>query len=138
MKGSKSSRYKNLTKLFTLDKNADDHLLRDLGDSVFLFHLHLLQVLDEAIRSGLYAHHVVMLRQILENISSFLGKGNINYVLSQIGVNDPENVANTINSLSHKDAYYYQSNLMAPAVETVLKDVFGKLLEKYKFSFNRG
>ena len=74
-----------------------------------------------------------MLRQALENIASFFGRGNIGYTLAQIGIEDHENAANVINSLSHKDAYYYQSDLMPPAVEAVFRDVFAKLLEKYKF-----
>ena len=137
-KGEKSDRYKNLTKLYIL-KNIDGaYALGTPRNSVFLFHLHLLQLLDEATRGQLFAHHVVMLRQALENIASFFGKGNIGYTLAQIGIEDYENAANVINSLSHKDAYYYQSELMPPAVEKVFRDVFTKLLEKYQFALHAG
>lgn len=137
-KGEKSDRYKNLTKIFFL-KNIDGaYALRTPRNSVFLFHLHLLQILEEASRDQLYTHHVVMLRQALENIASFFGRGNIGYTLAQIGIKDHENAANVINSLSHKDAYYYQSDLMPPAVEAVFRDVFAKLLEKYKFALHAG
>jgi hypothetical protein len=95
-------------------------------------------VLDSANKSDLYMHHVVLLRQALENIASFFGRGNIGYTLSQIGVEDAENAANVINSLSHRDAYYYQSDLMSPAVQTVFKDIFAKLLDKYKFALHAG
>lgn len=132
-KGSKSSRYKNLTKLCILTKNGDALSLDTPKNGVFLFHLHVLQLLVEASRSELYAHHIVMLRQVLENVASFLGRGNIGFTLTQIGVTDAENAANVINSLSHKDAYHYQSNLMPPAVQTVFRDVLEKLLDKYKF-----
>jgi len=79
-----------------------------------------------------------MLRQALENIASFFGRGNIGYTLAQIGVEDFEGAANVINSLSHKDAYYYQSDLMSPAVEVVFRDIFTKLLDKYKFALHAG
>jgi hypothetical protein len=137
MKGEKSNRYKNLTKLFVLSRIGDIYSLKTHKNGVFLFHLHLLQTLEEATRNQLYAHHVVMLRQLLENISSFLGKGNIGYTLSQIGVEDVENAVNIINSLSHRGTYYYQSDLMAPGVEIVFRDVFVKLIDKYKFIIQR-
>ncbi|UDU80670.1 AAA family ATPase [Pseudomonas sp. HN2-3] len=137
-KGGKSERYKKLTKIFVLRNRGGEYILGAPGDSVFLFHLHLLKLLDEAGREQLYAHHVVMLRQALENISSFFGKGNIGYTLAQIGVEDHEDAANVINSLSHKDAYYYQSDLMSPAVEVIFRDVFTKLLDKYKFALHAG
>lgn len=133
-KGGKSDKYKNLTKLFVLKNNDEKYTLSTPRNSVFLFHLHILQILDKAKEEQLYTHHVVMLRQALENISSFFGRGNIGYTLSQIGIEDHENAANIINSLSHKDAYYYQSNLMPTEVEKVFRDVFDKLLEKYKFA----
>lgn len=132
-KGSKSNRYKNLTELCILTKKGDVLSLDIPKNGVFLFHLHVLHILVEASRSELYMHHIVMLRQVLENVASFLGRGNIGFTLTQIGVTDAENAANVINSLSHKDAYYYQSDLMPPAVQTVFRDVLEKLLDKYKF-----
>ncbi|HBO4310609.1 TPA: AAA family ATPase [Pseudomonas aeruginosa] len=137
-KGEKSDRYKHLAKLFILKNLGGEYTLGTPRNSVFLFHLHLLQLLEEASKEQLYSHHVVMLRQALENIASFFGRGNIGYTLAQIGVEDYENAANVINSLSHKDAYYYQSDLMSPAVEAVFKDVFAKLLDKYKFALYVG
>lgn len=132
-KGSKSDRYKNLTELCILTKKGDVLSLDSPKSGVFLFHLHVLQLLDEASRSELYMHHIVMLRQVLENVTSFLGRRGIGFTLTQIGVADPESAANVINSLSHKDAYYYQSDFMPPAVQTVFRDVLEKLLNKYKF-----
>ncbi|MGD2118954.1 MAG: AAA family ATPase [Chromatiales bacterium] len=133
MKGEKSGRYKNLTKLFVLNKRNSEFELESPNASVFLYHLHLLQTLENAIRENLFAHHFVLLRQVLENVASFLGRGNIGYALTQIGVEDVESATNIINSLSHKDAYYYQSDVMAPNEEALFKDIFRKLLEKYQF-----
>lgn len=137
-RGEKSGRYKKLTKLFILGKSGDELSLDNPGGNVFLYHLHLLQALAEANRTQLYAHHVVLLRQVLENVASFLGVGRVSFALEQIGVDDVESTANTINSLSHKDAYYTQSDLMPPSVEVVFKDVFAKLLAKYPFVLHAG
>lgn len=132
-KGEKSSRYKKLTKLFILGKSGEDFFLENPSKNVFLYHLHLLQALDEASRVKLYGHHMVLLRQALENIASFLGVGSMSYALEQIGVENVESSANTINSLSHKDAFYYQGDLMAPAVEVIFRDILKKIQDKYQF-----
>jgi energy-coupling factor transporter ATP-binding protein EcfA2 len=132
-KGSKGSRYKNLTKLCVLTRNGDALSLDTPKNSVFLFHLHVLQLLDAASKGELFMHHIVMLRQVLENVASFMGRSNFGFTLTQIGVTDADNAASVINSISHKDAYYSQSNLMPPAVQTIFRDVLEKLLAKYKF-----
>ncbi len=137
-KGEKSSRYKKLTKLFILGKSGGVLSLDNPKGNVFLYHLHLLQTLEEAGRTQLYAHHMVLLRQVLENVASFLGVGRMSFALEQIGVENVESTANTINSLSHKDAYYAQSDLMPPSVEAVFRDVFAKLLAKYPFALHAG
>lgn len=137
-RGEKSSRYKKIVKLFILKKDGNELVLEDPRRNVFLYHLHVLQVLDEANRIQLYKHHVVLLRQVLENVASFLGVSRMSYALEQIGVEDVENSSNIINSLSHKDAYYYQSDLLSAAEEGVFRDVFNKLLDKYKFVLHAG
>ncbi len=137
-KGEKSSRYKNLTKLFILSNRDNELVLDSPNNNVFLYHLHVLQILESASREQLFSYHVVLLRQVLESISSFLGKGSIGYTLTQIGVEDVENAVNIINSLSHKNAYSFQSDLMAPSVEEIFRDIFRKLIEKYQFVLHAG
>ncbi|MEF3076113.1 AAA family ATPase [Methylobacter sp. Wu1] len=137
-KGEKSSRYRNLTRLFILSNRDNELVLVTPNNNVFLYHLHLLQTLENASHEQLYSYHFALLRQALENIGSFLGKGNIGYTLTQIGVEDVENAVNIINSLSHKDAYYFQSELMAPSVEEIFRDIFRKLIEKYQFVLHAG
>ncbi len=132
-KGEKSGRYKNITKLFILNNRDNDFSLKNPNNDVFLFHLHLLQTLEDAVRNQLYVYHFVLLRQTLENINSFLGKGGIGYALEQIGIVNVEEVGNTINSLSHKDAYHLQFNEMSPQEEALFKDIFQKILNTYKF-----
>jgi wobble nucleotide-excising tRNase len=136
LKGEKSSRYKNLTKLFVLNKRENELSLDLPKNSVFLFHLHLLQTLDRAIKEQLYNYHFALLRQLLENISSFLGNGNIGAALSQIGIEDTSNVVSRINTLTHKDVYYSQTEIMNSSSEELFKDIFEKLTERYHFKFD--
>lgn len=134
-KGDKSSKYKNLTKIFILKNQNEEIVLKAHDKDVFLFHLHLIQTLDLAIKNQLYAYHFVLLRQLLENISSFLGKGGIKFALTQIGISDSENSTNIINSLSHKDAFRIQFNEMSLQEEVLFKDIFEKIILKYNFKF---
>lgn len=132
-KGEKSERYKRSTSLYVLRKFGNEWSLDKPQGSVFLYHLHLLQILKEASNTQLKAHHVVLLRQVLESTASFLGTGRISHVLESIGVQNVESTVNIINALSHKDVYLPQSNLMSEPNETVFRDVFEKLLAKYSF-----
>ena len=134
-KGEKSGRYNKLTKPLILTSQDGNLVLNTLNNEVFLFHLHLMQTIDTAIKTELFAYHFVLLRQLLENVSSFLGVGRIGYTLEQIGIEKVEEVGNIINSLSHKNAYRMQFNKMAEADENVFKDIFEKLIAKYNFKF---
>lgn len=134
-KGEKSGRYNKLTKPFVLTIQDGNLTLNNLNNEVFLFHLHLMQTLDTAIKTELYAYHFVLLRQLLENISSFLGVGRLNYVLEQIQIENIREVGEIINSLSHKNAYRLQFNKMAEAEEVIFNDVFQKIQNKYGFIY---
>ena len=134
-KGDRSAKYKELTKACILsNKNGDLELKNPSGD-VFLYHLHLLQTLDEARKEQLYKFHIVLLRQVLENIASFLGSPRPGFVLSEIGVDDTAKAMDMLNSLSHKNAYQFQVNVMSEGEETLFNEIFGKLLTKYNFKF---
>lgn len=134
-KGEKSDRYKNLTKPFILSSQDNNLILNGLNNDVFLFHLHLVQTIDTATKTELYAFHFVLLRQLLENISSFLGVGRLNYVLEQIGIVKVREVGEILNALSHKNVYRLQFNKMAEAEEEVFREVFRKVQEKYQFIY---
>jgi hypothetical protein len=134
-KGEKSGRFNKITKPLILTSQERSLVLNGLNNEVFLFHLHLMQTLDTAIKTELFAYHYVLLRQLLENISSFLGAGRLSYVLEQIQVEDVKGVSEIINSLSHKDAYRLQFNKMAEVDEAVFKDVFRKIQNKYRFIY---
>lgn len=134
-KGEKSDRYRNLTKPFILIKNGNEFELKHHDKDVFLFHLHLMQTLEESVRSKLYLFHFVLLRQLLENISSFLGSGRVGFVLSEIKVDNTEDTLSMINSLSHQNVYRFQFNEMSPEQETLFKDVFKRIQDKYNFRY---
>lgn len=134
-KGEKSDRYRNLTKSLILAKNGAEFEIKNHNKDVFLFHLHLMQTLDESIRNKLYLFHFVLLRQLLENISSFIGTRRVEFILSEINVDKPNDAIEMINSLSHQNVYRFQFNEMSPEQETFFKDVFKKIQDKYNFRY---
>lgn len=132
-KGEKADNYKGATQLYIL-KNKNNKLeLLDCKKDVFLYHLELLQILQQAVHEKkLYAYHFAILRQVLENISSFLGVGRISYVLEQIGV-DADKIARIVNTLSHKTVFRYEAKEMVPDNEEMFIEIFNKIQDKYKF-----
>jgi len=104
---------------------------------VFLYHLHLLQLLEAARAEGsIFKHQVVLLRQVLENISSFLGTGSWSFVLSEIGIPDPNAVAAAINGLSHQNVYSQQPDRLSPNDESTFNLVLDKLIAHYHFKLH--
>jgi hypothetical protein len=101
---------------------------------VFLYHLELLQTVKNAVENNrLYAYHFALLRQILENVSSFLGVGRFSYVLEQIGVTDPDEISIIVNTLSHKTVFRYEAIEMVEDNVRRFKEIFTKLMDKYNF-----
>lgn len=124
-----------LTKTCIL-KNRDGELsFKGTNSDVFLYHLHLLQTLQDA-KKAPYKYHIVLLRQVLENINSFLGSRKLGRVLNDIGVKDVNRIVDEINALSHKQAYQYQFNEMSEAEELLFNDVLDKLIGTYKFEIH--
>lgn len=134
-KGEKKSRFEKNVKCCILTANADDEMsLENCQGDVFLYHLRLLQLLERAKTANqVSAYHFALLRQVLENIASFLGVGQFSYVLQQIGINDPDRVANIVNTLSHKKIYYYESDQLVPDNRAVFDDILEGLKQKYNF-----
>jgi len=133
-KGEKASSYKGKTKMLILKRSAAELNLINCKKDVFLYHLELLQSLKRAIdEKKLYAYHFAMLRQVLENVSSFLGVRRISYVLEQIGIEDPDNIARIVNILSHKTVFRYEAKELVPDNEELFSEIFNKLQNKYKF-----
>ena len=137
-KGEKSKKFEKKTKLFILSKKSGELVLESPKNNVFLYHLHLLQVIDEARNSELYTFHFVLLRQVLENISSFLGAGYFGYVLDQLGYKgeELERLTRIINSNSHQQAYTVKLNEMNENNKRDFAKIFDQLKNKYKFKLH--
>lgn len=133
-KGEKSEKFKRLTKLYILSSKTGELELESCRDDVFLYHLRLLQVLTAAHKANdVRSFHFALLRQVLENIASFLGVGQFGYVLQQIGIGDAAEVTRIVNALSHKKVYYYESDLVVPDNRELFSNVMNRLLDKYNF-----
>lgn len=133
-KGEKSSKFKNLTRVCTLSLKNNEIALENCQRDVFLYHLRLLQVLDQAHTDGeVKAFHFALLRQVLENVASFLGVGQFGYVLKQIGIDDADEVATIVNTLSHKKVYYFESDELKEDSLKTFKTIFTGLKDKYQF-----
>jgi hypothetical protein len=137
-KGEKSDKFrknnKPLHKLYILTSKTGELELENCRNDVFLYHLRVLQVLSAAHKAkDVRSYHFALLRQVLENIASFLGVGQFGYVLQQIGIEDPDEVARIVNVLSHKKVYYYESDLVVPDNLELFSNVMDRLLNKYNF-----
>lgn len=133
-KGEKKDKFKKVTKLYILSSKSGSLELESCRQDVFLYHLRILQQLDIARQAkDVRAYHFVLLRQVLENVASFLGVGQFSYVLSQIGIDDPSRSADIVNALSHKKIYYYESDMVVPDNLDIFDEVMDGLLGKYNF-----
>ena len=137
-KANGSERYKNVTEAFILGKDVKGELvISRYGHDVFLYHLHLYKLIQENINSTqpsgfLDCFNFVLLRQLLENIASFLGKsGNFGFALGRLGFGS--DVANLINEQSHKDVYYYQTHLMSQEQQKQFMDIINKIDAIFRF-----
>lgn len=133
-KGEKSSSYRNHIQMNILKRDDDGIRLLNHRNDVFLYHLELLQTVKNAIdKKELYAYHFALLRQILENVSSFLGVGRISFVLEQIGITDPDEVTRIVHTLSHKNVFRYEAKEMVDDNVQLFNDIFSNLMTKYNF-----
>jgi len=133
-KGEKASSYKDQVQTYILKKKELDIQLVNIKRDVLLYHLELLQIIDKAINDDkLYAYHFATLRQVLENISSFIGVGRISFVLEQIGITDSAEISQIVNTLSHKTVFRYGNKELVPDNQRIFKDIFNKLQSKYNF-----
>jgi AAA domain len=137
-KGEKSDKFKKnkkpLYKLHILSSKSGELELESHRSDVFLYHLRVLQVLSAAHKAkDVRSYHFALLRQVLENVASFLGVGQFSYVLRQIGMDESDEVARIVNMLSHKSVYYWESDLVVPDNQALFSNVMDRLLTKYNF-----
>ena len=133
-KGEKSSKYKKSTNATILSGKHGAVSLENVRSDVFLYHLRVLQVLEqERKENDVRAYHFALLRQLLESVSSFLGVGRISYALERIGFDDAEELARIVNALAHKNVYYYESDLLVPDSLALFEKIYEKLKTQYAF-----
>ncbi len=133
-KGDQRQKFQDVIKICILSGKLGDLSLEKDKDDVHLYHLRLLQVLEQARQADdLRSYHFALLRQVLENVASFLGKGQFGYVLDQIGIENPNDTADIINILSHKKVYYLGTDRLVPDSRKMFETVLSKLQEKYNF-----
>ena len=139
MKGEKSSKYKQTTRATILSGKHGAVSLENVRSDVFLYHLRVLQVLEQARKENdVRAYHFALLRQLLESVSSFLGVGRISYALERIGFDDAEEVARIVNALAHKNVYYFEADLLVPDSLELFETIYGKLNAHYAFVTHAG
>ena len=137
-KGEESGKFRNRNnskkyREFILEGNEEELSLVKTKNGVFLYHLRLLQILNEAKNTEVYTYHFALLRQVLENIASFLGVGQFSYVLEQIGIKDKSRVAFIVNALSHLNVYYQQIDKPVPDNLEIFNEVLDRIIAKYGF-----
>lgn len=126
--------HKNNTKRKILSNQNNELTLKNHDKDVFLYHLYLIQILKESINEKkIMGYHFIILRQLLEIISSFLGTGGIKKALKDIGYEDNlEMVSNQVNALSHKDARQQPADLN-PVDAALLEEIYNNIQVKYDF-----
>jgi hypothetical protein len=129
-----NSKNKNNTKRNILNIHNNELELKNHDKDVFLYHLYLMQILDECTtEKKVVGYHFIILRQVLEIISSFLGTGGIKKALEEIGYNDNvEMISNQVNALSHKDGRMQPVELN-PRDEDLLVEIYNNINTKYNF-----
>lgn len=133
-KGEKADKFKKHAKLGILSAKSGELSFESPSNDVFLYHLRLLQLLEQASAADeVRAFHFALLRQVLENVASFLGVGQISYVLTEIGAGDPDDVARVINTLSHKKVYYFEGDILKGETRDLFDKIFQGLKSKYNF-----
>ena len=138
-KGEKSDKYKSGTSASILSSKFGEVSLETHKSDVFLYHLRVLQLLELARQeNNVRAYHLALLRQMLENVSSFLGVGRISYVLKRIGFEDADEIARIVNALAHKNVYYYESDLLVPDNLELFETIHDRLKEHYRFVTRTG
>ncbi len=133
-RGEKSDRYKNYINFYKLKQNEGVVELVGPKKEVLLYHLELLRILKEAIDADIiYVYHFALLRQVLENISSFLGVGNFSHVLTEIGITDQDKWSQLVNTMSHKRVFRYEFSEPVPDNKKKIIEIFEAIQKRYNF-----
>lgn len=148
---SESGSDKESNNVIVKEKEVNKYLIRFLefkdgeynlvGDKrgIHLYHLLLLKMLQEAKdKNELSTYHFVLLRQILECISSFLGSARFSSVLDIIYPEETDNIisfkTDVINAISHNKIYTQKIALLNEDNKELLSKTLQRLIDYFHFS----
>ena len=122
-----------------LERMGEQYVITGNGKGTLQYHLMLLQELYAVEEDEVQPLHFVELRQILELISSFQGRGGFGRALESAGVAefDGMNVADRVNALSHQRVYERAVPVVNPKDRAMLKAVVNALKKTFKFSLEK-
>lgn len=117
-----------------LEKTNEEYKLKSTKKGSFFYHLTLVDLLNEAIETEeLHFQHFVFLRQLLETVSSFLGKPRFSYVLEKIKLTDVSSKTDIINARSHE--YYNQkASFLDQPDKDLIKEIMYLINTKFEFA----
>ncbi len=117
-----------------LEKKEDIYRLKSTKKGSFFYHLMLVDLLKESVKSdNLSFEHFVFLRQLLETISSFLGKPRFSYALEKLDVSEPSTKTDIINARSH-EFYNQKASFLDDPDKNVIIEVMNAIDNKFKFA----
>ena len=119
-----------------LERVGEQYVIKGNSSGFLQYHLMLLQKLKTLDEDEIIPLHFVQLRQILELISSFQGKGNFSRALGTAHVDSWHgiNVADRVNALSHQRVYERAYPVVSPQDREMLHDVVDALIKTFNFS----
>ena len=122
-----------------LERAGEQYVITGNVKGTLQYHLMLLQELDALEEDEVQPLHFVELRQILELISSFQGRGGFGRALESAGVAelDGTKVADRVNALSHQRVYERAVPVVNPKDRAMLKAVVNELKNTFKFSLEK-
>lgn len=122
-----------------LENSHGEYRLIGQKKAIHLYHLLLLQILKNAITTDeLNTYHFVLLRQVLECVTSFLGEGRFGYTLDILFPEESKEhismKADIINALSHDKIYTQKIALLSEDNRVLLHTVIERLISTFHFS----
>jgi wobble nucleotide-excising tRNase len=120
-----------------LEKNEDGsvNLVEQPNDSPFAYHLYLISLLEEAIKSGqIEKYHFNLLRNILEKTATFLGYKRWEHLLPDAddGLPNPY-VKRIVNFSSHSKHSAEEVSPLKPEEKQVLEKLVKHVVERHRF-----
>ncbi|WP_139959582.1 AAA family ATPase [Flavicella sediminum] len=117
-----------------LEKNENKYKLKSTKKGSFFYHLMLVENLKEAIASDdIDFQHFVFLRQLLETISSFLGKPRFSYALEKMNISDVSSVTDIINARSH-EFYSQKASFLDAPDKQLINEIMTEIDSKFDFA----